>query len=125
MAYQSFVTMGRIKVYTFGPGTLEQFTLRMWTAPSTDGQKIKARLTGIYEVDCGRAQHNVWVQQDADGWLDDGNPDEDATNVLAAWNGHRDAAESLAGQLINYQLEGWHCDCEYLLEGCRSEADES
>jgi hypothetical protein len=101
------------RTFTFGPGALEMLELRVWTARSRYGRRhadeprrIKAELTGWFDVDNGETgPERVAIREAIQGW--DPSVIREERLVVAARNGDAEAAEQLAGELLEWALEDW------------------
>jgi hypothetical protein len=97
---------------TFGPGSMESLELRVWTARTRYGRRqagdprqLRAEVRGTFDVFTEYGVERVWIEQRESAWTSE---DSDAARRLAAArDGDEDAAEALAGDLVNWALEDW------------------
>lgn len=105
--------MAATKTFRFGPGSLESLALRVWTARSSGGERVKAETVGTFTVYCGAGwSHTVRIDEGFSGWRSETEHDSEARLLFAARGGDEDAARELAERAVEYALEGWFDPCD-------------
>lgn len=114
----------RTQVHTFGPGSLESLTLRLWQN-RRDQEHLVARLEGTYTVYCGAGNsHTVSIKEEMHGWVKK-EPGCILTVheqlhwdivMLQAFQGVEGSAREIADQLVEYGLEDWTDPCDNFSE---------
>lgn len=109
------------RTFRFGPGSLESLTLKVWTARQRGGRRegmprqIKATLIGFYTVYGEFGDERVVINEGASAWTSEDT--DEARKLASARAGDQEAAEDLAGDLINYALEDWTSELEVEVHG--------
>ena len=99
----------RTQQFTFGPGSLESVTLRVYTH-RRDQEHLIAKLDGSYTVYCGAGNsHTVSIKEEMHGWTM-GTQEFDRW-MKAAYAGVEGQAQQIADQLIEWALDGWEDPC--------------
>ena len=98
------------RVFTFGPGSMESLTLRVW-ANRRDVEHLYARLEGSFTIYCGAGNdHTVAIKESTTTWMSE-NTDE-ARWMADSFRGVQGAADNLAAQLVEWAVEGWVDPCQ-------------
>jgi len=110
------------RVFTFGPGSMEALTLRVW-AHRRISDKLQARLTGSFSIYCGLGnEHTVAIDERFSGYVVEGNAE---AWLGDAFRGIQGAADNLAAQMVEWALDGWidPCDDEHGSEFIEPDAE--
>lgn len=98
----------RVRRFDFTPGRLERLHLDVWRVPKSENL-LKARLRGQAYVACGMGNEHY---PEVDIEVSNHPLNDDAADLIAAYNRDPDAALRVAEELEDVALGNWFDPCE-------------